>query len=138
MRIPSISNSDFPKSYVSLLSSGYLLLQITTVQILKLLSMTAENFYNNLVEKLQPGDVLHVGKNGACYTFAGWYKGNLQFMGTQTKSISKAVLIAVKEAMDNNIRINAEWLRNNELESFASRMALIKSIIKKYESTEPG
>lgn len=111
-----------------------LLLQIATVQILKLLSMTGKDFYDNLVKKLQPGDVLHVGKNGASYTFAGWYKDNLQFTGTQTKSISKAVLIAVKEAMDNNVRINAAWLRNNELESFASRIALIKSIIQKYGS----
>ncbi len=96
--------------------------------------MTAEIFYQNLVKKLQPGDVLHVGKNGARYIFTGWYNGNLQFTGTQTKSISKAVLITVKQAIDNNVRINAAWLRNNDLESFASRMALIKSIISRYGS----
>lgn len=96
--------------------------------------MTGEKFYNILVKNLQVGDVLHTGKNGSQYTFSGWHKGSLQFNGTQTKSIPKSVLLSFKDAMDNNVRINAEWLREKELESFASRVALIKSIVAKYET----
>ncbi len=99
--------------------------------------MTGEKFYNNLVQNLQVGDVLHVGKNNSRYTFAGWHNGNLQFNATQTKSIPKSVLISVKEAMDNKVCVNAEWLRKHELESFASRIALIKSIVTRYEKYPP-
>lgn len=94
--------------------------------------MSGNEFYLRLMNQLNSGDVIHTGKNGATYTFQKWYKGNLQFSGTQTKSIAKHVLIAVKDALNNNQEISAEWLRQNELESFASRVALLKSIIRKY------
>lgn len=94
--------------------------------------MNGNEFYQSLLSKLNSGDVIHTGKNGTQYVFLGWYKGNLQFAGTQTKSIAKNILIAVKDALNNNVDISAEWLRQNEMESFASRIALIKSVIKNY------
>ncbi|MBX2925315.1 MAG: hypothetical protein KF746_24170 [Chitinophagaceae bacterium] len=94
--------------------------------------MNGDEFYQFLLNRLNTGDVLHTGKNGTQYIFLGWHKGNLQFAGTQTKSIAKDILIAVKDALNNNVAICAEWLRENEMESFASRMALIKSVIKNY------
>ncbi|MBX3241071.1 MAG: hypothetical protein KIT80_16310 [Chitinophagaceae bacterium] len=101
--------------------------------------MNGEQFYQYLVDVLAVGDTLHTGKGGSCYVFTGWYKGNLQFAGTQTKSIPKAVLVSIKDAMNNNTRITAEWLRANDLESFASRVALVRSIVAKYScTTEPG
>lgn len=94
--------------------------------------MNGTDFYQHLTRQLNEGDVIHTGKNGAHYTFQKWYRGNLQFAGTQTKSIAKHILIAVKDALNENQDISAEWLRQNELESFASRVALLKSIIRKY------
>lgn len=96
--------------------------------------MNGNEFYHLLLHKLNSGDVLHTGKNGTQYIFLGWYKGNMQFAGTQTKSIAKNILIAVKDAINNNVEISAEWLRQNEMESFASRIALIKSVIRNYSS----
>ncbi|MGN6435220.1 MAG: hypothetical protein ACTHMM_01755 [Agriterribacter sp.] len=97
--------------------------------------MSGNEFYQLLLNRLTSGDVLHTGKNGTQYVFLGWYKGNMQFAGTQTKSIAKDILIAVKDALNNNVEISAEWLRQNEMESFASRIALIKSVIKNYSQT---
>ncbi|MBX3255054.1 MAG: hypothetical protein KF862_13005 [Chitinophagaceae bacterium] len=94
--------------------------------------MSGAEFYQFLLNRLNTGDVLHTGKNGTQYIFLGWHKGNLQFAGTQTKSIAKNILIAVKDALNDDVEICAEWLRENEMESFASRMALIKSVIKNY------
>ncbi len=103
---------------------------------LKLLSMSGEQFYSTLVDTLQIGDVLHTAKNGNHYVFSGWYKGNIQFSGTPTNSIPRYVLVAVWDAMNQNIRISAGWLRENELERFTPRIALIKSIISKYEHAD--
>lgn len=94
--------------------------------------MSGNDFYVRLTQQLNAGDVIHTGKNGTNYVFQKWHNGNLQFSGTQTKSIAKHILIAAKDALDNNQQISAEWLRQNELESFASRVALLKSIIRKY------
>lgn len=94
--------------------------------------MNGIEFYHHLTKQLNEGDVIHTGKNGTHYTFQKWHNGNLQFAGTQTKSIAKHVLIAAKDALNQNQKLCAEWLRQHDLESFASRVALLKSIIKKY------
>lgn len=94
--------------------------------------MNGNEFYHFLMQQLRGGEVLHTGKNGTHYTFLGWHNGNLQFSGTQNKSIAKNILIAAKDALNENIELSARWLRQNDIESFASRVALIKSVINKY------